>query len=104
MKSNIKKIITSITPVYESSSSYQYPMPNEITLFLDDSTTYVEINLKDNVLCADVSHKEIQIELNSKDLDFLYSYLESLLAEEIDLTQRYYDEQSYEQQTNYYIR
>ena len=104
MKSNIKKIITSIKPIYESSSSYQYPMPNEITLFLDDNTTYVEINLKDNVLCADVSHKEIQIELNSKDLDFLYSYLESLLAEEIDLTQRYYDEQSYEQQTNYYIR
>ena len=104
MKSKIKNIIKLITPVYESSGSYQYPMPNEITLFLDDKETYIEINLKDSVLYADVSYKEIEIELNESDLDFLYSYLEELLTEEIHLTQRYYEQEKYEQQRTYFIR
>ena len=104
MKSKIKNIIKLITPVYESSGSYQYPMPNEITLFLDDKETYIEINLKDSVLYADVSYKETEIELNESDLDFLYSYLEELLTEEIHLTQRYYEQEKYEQQRTYFIR
>ena len=79
-------------------------MPNEITLFLDDKETYIEINLKDSVLYADVSYKGIEVELNESDLDFLYSYLEELLAEEIDLTQRYYEQEKYEQQRTYFIR
>jgi hypothetical protein len=79
-------------------------MPNEITLFLDDKETYIEINLKENVLYADVSYKEIEVELNESDLDFLYSYLEELLIEEIELTKRYYDQEKYEQQRTYFIR
>jgi hypothetical protein len=104
MKNKIKKIITSITPTYESSGSYQYPMPSEITLTLDNGISYVDINLKDNVLQADVSHNTLEIKLTSEDLDFIYKYLGDLLTEEIELTKRYYDEQSYEQQDTYFIR
>ena len=104
MKNNIKKIITSITPSYESSGSFQYPMPNEITLFLDDEVSYVEINLKDNVLTAEISNNDTDIELTQEDLDFIFKYLEGLLEEEIDLTKRYYEEEKYNEQQTYYIR
>jgi hypothetical protein len=104
MKSKIKNIITSIKPTYESSGSYKYPMPNEISLFLDNGINYVDINLKDNILQADISVKETEIELKDNDLDFLYNYLEVLLAEEIELTQRYYEEERYNEQQTYFIR
>ena len=104
MKNKIKKIITSITPSYETSGSFHYPMPNEITLFLDNGVSYVEINLKDNVLTAEISNNDTDIELTKEDLDFIFKYLECLLEEEIDLTKRYYEEEKYNEQQTYYIR
>ena len=102
MKQNIKDIITEITPSYESFGSFHHPMPNEVNLMLDDKVTYVDISLKDNVLEAEVSHKEEEILLDESDLDFLYKYLEELLASEIVLTQMYYDEESYNDNNRYY--
>tara|TARA_R110000823_G_scaffold290184_3_gene408484 strand:- start:542 stop:859 length:318 start_codon:yes stop_codon:yes gene_type:complete len=102
MKQNIKDIITEITPSYESFGSFHHPMPNEVNLMLDDKVTYVDISLKDNVLEAEVSHKEEEILLDESDLDFLYKYLEELLASEILLTQMYYDEESYNDNNRYY--
>ena len=102
MEQNIKDIITEITPSYESFGSFHHPMPNEVNLMLDDKVTYVDISLKDNVLEAEVSHKEEEILLDESDLDFLYKYLEELLASEILLTQMYYDEESYNDNNRYY--
>tara|TARA_R110001606_G_scaffold60922_1_gene143165 strand:+ start:906 stop:1220 length:315 start_codon:yes stop_codon:yes gene_type:complete len=104
MNNKIKKIITSITPSYKTSGSFQYPMPSEITLFLDNEVSYVEINLKDNVLTAEISNNDTDIELTQEDLDFIFKYLEFLFEEEIDLTKRYYEEEKYNGEQTYYIR
>jgi len=104
MKEEIKLAIQSIEPSYETTSSYRYPLPNEITLYSDSSAYIVDLNLKENVLKAEVWQGGECIELNEQDIDFIYTYLNDLLEEEIELTKRYYEEERYEEQTTYFIR
>ena len=104
MKEEIKLAIQSIQPSYETTVSYRYPLPNEITLYSDSSTYLIDLNLKESVLNAEIWQGEEWIELNEEDIDFIYTYLNGLLEEEIELTKRYYEEERYEEQTTYFIR
>ena len=104
MKKAIKVLIETIEPSYETTGSYQYSLPNEVTLSFDSSTYVIELNLKESVLKAKIWNGEDEIELTEKDVDFIYNYLDGLLEEEIDLTKRYYEEEKYNEQTSYYIR
>jgi len=104
MREEIKLAIQGIQPSYETTSSYQYPLPNEITLNLDDKEYNIELNLKQSVLNAEIWQGEEWIKLNEEDIDFIYTYLNGLLEEEIELTKRYYEEERYEEQTTYFIR
>ena len=104
MKKAIKVLIETIEPSYETTGSYQYPLPNEVTLLLDSNSYLIELNLKEGVLKAEIWNGEDEIELTSEDVDFIYNYLDALLEEEIDLTKRYYEEEKYNEQTSYYIR
>lgn len=104
MKEEIKLAIHSIQPSYETTGSYRYPLPNEITLYSDSSSYLIDLNLKESVLNAEIWQGEELIELNEKDIDFIYTYLNGLLEEEIELTKRYYEEERYEEQTTYFIR
>jgi len=101
MKEKIKDVIRKIAPSFEMTNDSRHPLPNEVTLFLDNGIYFIELNLKHNVLEALVWEGEELIEI---DADFIYDYLTELLNDQIDLTQRYYDEESYEQQDNYYIK
>jgi len=104
MREEIKLAIQSQEPSYDTTSSYQYPIPNEITLNLDSKEYNIELNLKGSVLNAEIWQGEEWIELNEEDIDFIYTYLNELLEEEIELTKRYYEEERYEEQTTYFIR
>ncbi len=104
MREEIKLAIQRIQPSYETTNSCQYPMPNEITLYSDSSAYLIDLNLKENVLNAEIWQGEEWIELNEQDIDFIYTYLNDLLEEEIELTKRYYEEERYEEQTTYFIR
>ena len=104
MREEIKLTIQRIQPSYETTSSYQYPIPNEITLNLDSKEYNIELNLKESVLNAEIWQGEEWVELNEEDIDFIYTYLNALLEEEIELTKRYYEEERYEEQTTYFIR
>jgi len=103
MKEEIKLAIQSIQPSYETTGSYRYPLPNEITLY-SKSNVYLHLNLKESVLNAEIWQGKELIELNEEDIDFIYTYLNGLLEEEIELTKRYYEEERYEEQTTYFIR
>jgi len=103
MKEEIKLAIQSIQPSYETTGSYRYPLPNEITLY-SKSNVYLHLNLKESVLNAEIWQGKELIELNEEDIDFIYTYLNELLEEEIELTKRYYEEERYEEQTTYFIR
>ena len=104
MKEEIKLAIQRIQPSYETTGSYRYPLPNEITLYSDSSSYLIDLNLKESVLNAEIWQGEEWVELNEEDIDFIYTYLNGLLEEEIELTKRYYEEERYEEQTTYFIR
>ena len=104
IKEAIQVLIETIEPSYETTGSYQYPLPNEVTLSLDSDSYVIDLNLKEGVLKAEIWNAEDEIELTDKDVDFIYNYLNGLLEEEIDLTKRYYEEEKYQEQTSYYIR
>ena len=104
MTEAIQVLIETIEPSYDTTGSYQYPLPNEVTLLLDSNSYLIELNLKEGVLKAEIWNGEDEIELTSEDVDFIYNYLDALLEEEIDLTKRYYEEEKYQEQTSYYIR
>ena len=104
MTEAIQNIITSIKPEYDTDQRYRYPLPNEVTLFLDSEAHLIDLTLKEGVLNAEIWIGEDEVNLTDKDVEFIYNYLNGLLAEQIDLTKRYYDEERYEEQTSYYIR
>ena len=104
MTEAIQVLIETIEPSYYTTGSYQYPLPNEVTLSLDSDSYVIDLNLKEGVLKAEIWNGEDEIELTSEDVDFIYNYLNGLLEEEIDLTKRYYEEEKYQEQTSYYIR
>ena len=104
MKKEIQIIIESIKPECDTDQRYRYPLPNEVTLFLDSEAHLIDLNLKEGVLNAEIWIGEDEVNLTDKDVEFIYNYLDGLLAEQIDLTKRYYDEERYEEQTSYYIR
>jgi hypothetical protein len=104
MKKELEIIIESIKPDYDTDQRYRYPLPNEITLYLDSELHLIDLNLKEGVLNAEVWIGEDEVELTDKDVEFIYNYLDGLLAEQIDLTKRYYEEERYEDETSYYIR
>ena len=54
MTEAIKVLIETIEPSYETSGSYQYPLPNEVTLFLDSNSYLIDLNLKEGVLKAEI--------------------------------------------------
>lgn len=101
MKQKTKNIIQGIVPIFEMTDSFTHPMPNEISVYLDNGTNVIDLNLKEGLLTALAWEGKIELDI---DVDFIYKYLEELLKNEYDLTQRYYDEESYNEQTNYFIR
>jgi hypothetical protein len=104
MKKELEIIIELIKPAYDTDQRYRYPLPNEITLYLDSELHLIDLNLKEGVLNAEVWIGEDEVNLTDKDVEFIYNYLDGLLAEQIDLTKRYYEEERYEDETSYYIR
>ena len=104
MKKELEIIIESIKPAYDTDQRYRYPLPNEITLYLDSELHLIDLTLKEGVLNAEVWIGEDEVNLTDKDVEFIYNYLDGLLAEQIDLTKRYYEEERYEDETSYYIR
>ena len=104
MENHIKLAIEAIEPSYETNSSYHYPIPNEITLSLFYDQYSIEINLNPNILIVEVFYKGDWVDMSEEDIEYLYSYLNGLLEEEIELTKKYYEEERYEEQRTYFIR
>ena len=47
---------------------------------------------------------EDKVELSTQDIDWLYSYLEGLLTDQIELTKQYYEAEQYESAISWYIQ
>lgn len=104
MEQDVIDFIKSVVPVYGSTSSYQYPLPDEIVVYEDNVDYLVDLSLKNDVLEASICKGEAYLELNDLDYNILYAYLSDLLNEEIRLTKMHYEEELYNNEFSYFIK
>jgi len=104
MKLELKEIIQAINPVFESDSSFNFPLPNEVSLYLYNKDWSVDLKLKQGVLNTEIYKGEDLIDINKESINFIFDYLDGLLENEIDLTKEYYSNERYNEETNYYIK
>lgn len=98
MDTKLKNIIKIIQPEFESEDSwYNQQLPNEVSLYLDTDEHLIDLHLKDDVLHTNIWIEDEEYQLTDEDADFIYKHLNKLLDDEIELTNRYYNEEKYEQ-------
>ena len=65
---------------------------------MDNEDYLIEVNLKEDVLKTNFWQGAEIYNASSDEIDFIYNYLEQLLAEKIEETKQYYNEHNYNYQ------
>jgi hypothetical protein len=92
------KIIKTIEPEYKNTDQFINPLPNEVELQLDNEDYLIEVSLKEGVLKTNFWQGEEKYNASDDDINYIYNYLEQLLAEKIEETKVYYNEYNYNYQ------
>ena len=101
MNTQLKNVIKLIEPEYSNNNNFMYPLPKEVSLHLDNEEYLIEINLNDGVLYTNIYVGEDEYNVTDEDAEFIHSYLTELLEYQIELTERYYEEQMYYERERY---
>ena len=92
------KIVKTIEPEYKNTDQSINPLPNEVELQLDNEDYLIEVRLKEGVLETNFWQGEENYNASDDDINYIYNYLEQLLAEKIEETKQYYNEYNYNYQ------
>jgi hypothetical protein len=92
------KIVKTIEPEYKNTDQFINPLPNEVELQLDNEDYLIEVSLKEGVLKTNFWQGEEKYNASDDDINYIYNYLEQLLAEKIEETKQYYNEYNYNYQ------
>jgi hypothetical protein len=92
------KIVKTIEPEYKNTDQFINPLPNEVELQLDNEDYLIEVSLKEGVLKTNFWQGEEKYNASDDDINYIYNYLEQLLAEKIEETKVYYNEYNYNYQ------
>ena len=92
------KIIKTIEPEYNNTDQCINPLPNEVELQLDNEDYLIEVSLKEGVLKTNFWQGEKKYNASDDDINYIYNYLEQLLAEKIEKTKVYYNAHNYNYQ------
>jgi hypothetical protein len=92
------KIVKTIEPEYKNTDQFINPLPNEVELQLDNEDYLIEVSLKESVLETNFWQGEEKYNASDDDINYIYNYLEQLLAEKIEETKVYYNEYNYNYQ------
>jgi hypothetical protein len=92
------KIIKTIEPEYKNTDQFINPLPNEVELQLDNEDYLIEVSLKEGVLKTNFWQGEEKYNASDDDINYIYNYLEQLLAEKIEETKVYYNAHNYNYQ------
>ena len=95
MNTKLKQVINSIEPEFTSNNNFFRPLPEGVSIYLDNEDYLIEIDLINNVLEANIYIGEDKYNLTEEDLDFIYNHLNELLEHQIRLTKDYYQEEEY---------
>ena len=89
------KIVKTIEPEYKNTDQCINPLPNEVELQLDNEDYLIEVSLKEGVLKTNFWQGEENYNASDDDINYIYNYLEQLLAEKIEETKVYYNAHNY---------
>ena len=92
------KLIKTIEPEYKNTDQFINPLPNEVELQLDNEDYLIEVSLKEGVLKTNFWQGKKKYNASDDDINYIYNYLEQLLAEKIEETKQYYNEHNYNYQ------
>jgi hypothetical protein len=73
-------------------------------LYLYNNDYLIDLSLEDETLKTDVWVYDKEVKLTNEDIKFIYEHLNNLLDYQIELTKQYYEYESYNEQTNWYIQ
>ena len=92
------KIVKTIEPEYKNTDQFINPLPNEVELQLDNEDYLIEVSLKEGVLKTNFWQGKKKYNASDDDINYIYNYLEQLLAEKIEETKVYYNQHNYNYQ------
>lgn len=106
-QSKLKDLISTheIELDYAFSSPYHNPLPNRISLYVDNDKDSIDVSLEDDILEAEIYIGQLKANLTDNNINYLYNYFSEKLAEKIQETKKYYEAEKYENNINeLYIR
>jgi hypothetical protein len=92
------KLINTIDPEYFNRDFCINSLPNEVTLISDTEQYLIEVSLKNEILETNFYQGEEIYKASDDEIDYIYNYLEQLLADKIEETKKYYNEHNYNYQ------
>ena len=110
MKDIIQALIETIEPQFHSEASCSSrPIPNEVTLYLENNLYFININLTLDGLSVylevDIWEGNEEYVLSEDELEWVYEYGSALIDEEIDATiEAYNGSDDHQSDHSYYIR
>ena len=105
MKTQLKNLIKQVQPEFTDTNATisRYSLPNEVLLYLNNDDYLIDITLTDDLLEANIHIGGDEIKLSNKEIKWLYTYLDELLNNQIELTKMYYEAEQYENELIWYI-
>ena len=105
MNTQLKSKIKSIEPEFTDTDANisRISLPNQVALYLNNNDYLIDITLTDDLLEAKIHIGRDEIKLSNKEIKWLYTYLDELLTNQIELTKMYYEAEQYENELIWYI-
>jgi len=105
MDTQLKSKIKSIEPEFTDTDANisRISLPNQVALYLNNNEYLIDISLTDSILEVNIHIGGDKIKLSNEEIKWLYTYLDELLINQIELTKMYYEAEQYENEINWYI-
>jgi hypothetical protein len=106
MKTQLESTIKSIEPEFTDTDANisRISLPNQVALYLNNDDYLIDISLTDDLLEANIHIGEDEIKPSNEEIKWLYTYLDELLINQIELTKMYYEAEQYENELTWYIQ
>jgi hypothetical protein len=102
----LKSTIKSIEPEFTDTDANigRISLPNQVALYLNNDDYLIDISLTDSILEVNIHAGGDEIKPSNEQIKWLYTYLDELLNNQIELTKMYYEYEQYDNELNWYMQ
>ena len=103
METQLKSTIKSIEPEFTDTDANisRMSLPNQVALYLNNDDYLIDISLTGDLLEVSIYVGEDEIKPSNKQIEWLYTYLDELLINQIELAKMYYEAAKYENEVTW---